>query len=61
MAGDLELGVGQGGSCATTDEILGLVTKMSEIRAFEEVACEILSICPVSACSGERCFAENDS
>ena len=34
LAGDLELGVGQGGSCTSTDEILGLVTKMSEIRAF---------------------------
>ena len=34
LSGNLELGVGQGGSCAGTDEILGLVTKMSEIRAF---------------------------
>jgi hypothetical protein len=34
VASDLELGVGQGGSCASTDKILGLVTKMSEIRAF---------------------------
>ena len=48
LARDLKLGSGQGGSCAGTDEILGLVTKMSEIRAFGKLHGEILSTarCP---------------
>ena len=48
VAGGLKLGGGQGGSCAGTDEILGLVTKMSEIRAFGKLHGEILSTarCP---------------
>src|SRR5262249_34092936 len=43
VAGQLELGGGQGGGCAGTDEILGLVTKMSEVRALGKLHGEILS------------------
>jgi hypothetical protein len=43
VAGQLKLGGSQGGGYAGTDQILGLVTQMSETRAFGKLHGEILS------------------
>jgi hypothetical protein len=49
LPGDLELSVAQGGGRAGTDEILGLVTKMSEIRAFGKLLGETAAQFPRAA------------
>src|SRR5262249_2198228 len=49
VAGDLELGGGQGGDGAGAHEFLGLVAEVAEIWTIRKLHGEILSVCPVSA------------
>src|SRR5215472_16701767 len=60
LPGDLKLRFGQGRGGARTDQVLGLITKMSEIWAFGKLHGRNPFQCPVSACSGERRFAQNE-
>ena len=57
LTGDLELSGGQSSSCAGTDESLSLVAEMAEVGTIGKLHERNPFHCPVSARSGERCFA----
>jgi hypothetical protein len=56
LAGNLELRIGQGLRCAGTDEVLGLITKMSEIRAFGKLHWRNPFFMPVVRMFGRKVF-----